>query len=521
MIILESQVSSINLDTVVVTVSGPYLHEPYQYLETVDITLTFPMSPSFGLVDLDVVTLTISGPNIPPSTGFTVNLDPAYLVLLGAAITIATRDYGCEINNILSRIRAGGFARATPVRFVDCDSMDVIDALRAGTSLPHIPHEDAECLQNNLLGALLEGSAIPWIVPSPGSWGLDEGQGDAPEVLPAMYDHFICIPNSGSLYMDDAACHFYISGDLGVTWSISPYPHVTANPVHEGVVSSRIAYLGAGYIAFFLASYGTVGKFWLAERFGDTWYSQTISGMLDTVQKMSANGKGVVLASNADVSWSAASPSYLARSANYGRSWAIQTFASSRSLPNFVWLDDDTVLMTRYEDAGTVTIVKSIDAGLTWVAKATGLGYPNAMFCNLGDGIIVCTDTGMYNYESNKQSFLRSDDYGETWTRISATVLWGYISSTMNLGNGHAILLTNNTKGYVTHDYGLTWALISGIDLSAGTGGCYYISTGVGFITRYGYASRYYLNKTVDYGYTWHEYTDPVISPGGLTYIQV
>jgi hypothetical protein len=479
-------------------------------LDTVHLTYTPIMSRGYSIIALEKLTLTLSIDNVLNPVPITVELGVASLVLTSVSMGFYS-PLGCETSNVLAALRQHGWARTTPPRFVSCDLMSVIDDIRVGAVHTGMTHDD-DCLSSDLLNALITDGPVPWLVPTDvGTWlGSD---GDSPHVEPPTGGKFLMtIYNSGAVYLD--AAEFYLSNDYGFTWFKSPYPTINCNGVeHTGAASVVIKYIGNGYIL--LSAGQSNGICYLAERYGQIWYKLTISGMNEPVNSISADGHGIVLASNDNTSWSTTTPAYLARSTNYGRSWDVQTFPTMMSLPHHIFIDSDMVLMIKYGLNAKCIISKSLDGGITWVDKYTWAKYyGNCKLAHMGSGIVICSDVGVYG---DYGSLLRSTDYGETWTRVYDASLVGYGIYATNLGNGRALLVgsySGAARLYYTADYGINWELCIPTTMY-NDGGKRPISFGYGVAVafRYGYGGHYYANVTFDYGNSWTEAPGYTTSP--------
>lgn len=504
MIILESQVSSVNLDTVVVTVSGPYLHNPYIYLETVGVVLSFPMPPSLGLIQLDTVDITISAPNIPAGSAIGVILGIVDIVL--SAVSIGYTQYqGCETTNVIANIRQGGWARVTPVRFVECDQMDFIDYFRANGSVSGTfgLHDDTD-KTSDLIGTLVTHGGVPFSVPAIGAWCA--GYEDTPPVIyPVIAGNFLMLFGDNVVPFNQD-----FSTDEGVSWENHPMPTVSASSGCSDIRDSK--YTGDGVILIAIGS--PAGKILYGTEYGMVWNLMNLtaytSAVIDAIYK---NGNtGLVFLTTAS---SGATPTQLLKSTNHGASYTNITISDSYKISSVDFIDSNTILAGKMFSSSSAGIAKSIDGGTTWVTKKTFSGSsmePKVIYC--GSGNCICFPNVNYSGDAEYGKVYYSSDYGETWNPVTVAFDTRYVRKLINIGSGIAIVSICYGKLYRTTNYGLTWSLVFS-DINSDHGTSLEQMTGGDVIYHRGSSQILFSS---DYGATWTNRTAATCD--SITFVQ-
>jgi len=495
-IILQSQISDIDLDTLTLELTLKFIQTPFVNLDTLTLSMSLPTSPSLGLIQLDTLTLALSPTVIPPGSPIVVALSSVVMDFVVKTIGFI-QETGYAMKDLLSVLQQGGKAPVTPARFVDCDLMNIVDAFRAGTTQPKIP-EDETCMMSDLLNALDIGNPIPFEVPIIGTWF---GEQECPDYIPSVRNTLLSFNGTPPF-------NILISADKGYNWTAHPQPTINTSPPCSGYSITAIKYLGNGVILIALNS-SEVSILYRGTEYGLKWQRLDLSEYyLDTLSvSVIASRNGKVFVSCGDCSWQSSPPTYLLRSTNVGASWTQQVFPDDTAIVSIDFIDDNTILMYRYVGtAPSRRISKSIDGGVTWVDKWTGTNtnVSNSKIRYLGNGhcIVVVTDY----YSPNIDRVLLSSDYGETWTDhicggSGSNAIQAPTTIVVSLGNGVVIAGVTYRGIFRSVDYGATWTRIYASDTIV----LDIKDLGGGFVlaTIYGYYDTMWLVHSSNYGATW------------------
>lgn len=452
MIILQSQISEIDLDTLSLDLSAKFIETPYVCLDILTLSLSLPVSPSLQIVDLDILTLVLSPTIIPAAVPVVVSLSTLDMVFVVKS-TGFVQETGYVIKDLLLVLLAGGSAPVTPGRFTDCDFMDVIDAFRAGDAQPTIP-EDESCMMSDLLNALDIGNPVPYKVPVIGSWfGELEWPPYVPSVSKSLFRFLGSMPNET----------LQISTDRGSTWTNHPKAKMDATPAPVGTNPIAVTYLGEGVIIF---ADSVPGIFYRATNYGLAWQRIDYSGVITkAINRISVDKEsGVVFASAGVATWGRTTPEYLYKSLTRGASWNLVytlTGTNARFIGPVTFLPNGSLLVVMEPAEGGVDIRKSTDGGETWTTKYHVDYFLTAPIIYMEDGKLLFANAGYWAYEQ-RYVITKSDDYGETWSEEVATGLLGYNYQGVYLGSG-VVLLNAHFVGlvYRSTDYGVTWSSVS------------------------------------------------------------
>jgi hypothetical protein len=515
MIILQSQISDIDLDTLHLELSLPFIPSVFVTLDTLHLTFSLPTSPGIGLIQLDTLHLVLTPNSIPTPS-------PVVVALSTLSLSFTIRDFayaeitGHALKDLLTSLIAKGKAPVTPGRFVDCDAMDIIDAFRAGTTLPDIPY-DVDNMTSNLLNALVAGNGVPFEVPVIGTWC---GTQTWPDPTVSVRNAFFRVKGTAS-YPNAFPSNYTIqmSTNYGISWSNHPTPTVgfTLDFSYAALVNT-----GDGVLLLHPTSNsGSVGVIYKAKDYGLSWIKVDRSDIITRRLTGIITGFNQGLEDSQTVfgftKESSGTPLIIAKSVNRGYSWAVVlSMPTASQVGSMVMLSEDIILMTY--TSGTRYISKSIDGGLTWNNKYTNALYIGAPLINMGGGIVLWVNT---DTNTSSGTIARSTDYGETWTDVPVPVLGGYHTEGVSLGNGVALINQYNfCCGYRTDDYGLTWTKRVFESLSGYGYAIKFFNCGNGkVIARWGSTGgnvKYSISS--DYGLTW---TDVSPSPWDNNYYTV
>src|SRR5690606_33127605 len=147
--------------------------------------------------------------------------------------------------------------------------------------------------------------------------------------------------------------------------------------------------------------------------------------------------------------------------------------------------------------ATTNSIVKTTNSGATWVTKASGLSF--SFF-----GIPMTPDPTHPDtiYTMSGLNFMRSTDFGETWTTLTNSVGCSSPCDIEVFPDTSIILVGDNGTGiFRSTDYGQTWAVV--FDANSGEVPTISVShqSGTAWATRWGGGGG--ILKSTDYGATW------------------
>lgn len=482
MIILQSQISDIDLDTLTLELTSKFIETPFVNLDTLTMDMSLPTSPSLGLIQLDTLTLALSPTVIPANSPIVVALSSAVMTFVAKTIGFM-QETGYAMKDLLSVLQQGGKAPVTPARFTDCDLMDIVDAFRAGTTQPKIP-EDETCMMSDLLNALDIGNPIPFEVPIIGTWF---GEQKWPEYIPSVKDAIIRVSGTTPFDVD-------ISWDRGLTWADHPKPTIDTSTPPAGALS-KLSYVGEGVLLFI--SWIDAGIINRGTNYGLLWTRMDISAY--TTRQIGIIYSYESLTLVGDI-YDGVNSANLLRSTNKGAAYTKYTISDAFCVNSITAIDSDTLLMCKRLKTGYGGIAKSTDGGVTWTNKYDTVLYNSALIKYTEGGIALCAEVGKYAYES--QTMLRSTDYGETWVQIPNNIpISGYISFMEYLGNGIVLMVGSYGKVYRSSDYGLTWALV--YNGSENITNIMNFGNGEILVTVYGYYSTIWLVRSVDYGLTW------------------
>ncbi|QQS37678.1 MAG: T9SS type A sorting domain-containing protein [Ignavibacteriales bacterium] len=161
-------------------------------------------------------------------------------------------------------------------------------------------------------------------------------------------------------------------------------------------------------------------------------------------------------------------------------------------------LDDDNLgtLLVAIEGSGD-KILKSTDAGASWVITADGLTF--SFF-----GIPMTPDPSHPDtiYTMSNSSFMRSTDFGSTWTTLTSAVGCATPCDIEVFQDTSIILVGDNGTGiFRSTDYGQTWGQVHNTSGEIPTIAVDYRSPGTAWATRWSGGGG--LLKSTDYGATW------------------
>lgn len=161
-------------------------------------------------------------------------------------------------------------------------------------------------------------------------------------------------------------------------------------------------------------------------------------------------------------------------------------------------LDDDNVgtLLVAIE-SGSDKILKSTDAGASWVITADGLtfsffGIPMSQDPTHPDSI----------YTMSGANFMRSTDFGSTWTTVTSSVGCSTPCDIEVFPDTSIILIGDNGTGiFRSTNYGSTWSQVHNTSGEIPTVAVDFRSPGTAWATRWSGGGG--LLKSTDYGTTW------------------
>ena len=193
------------------------------------------------------------------------------------------------------------------------------------------------------------------------------------------------------------------------------------------------------------------------------------------------------------------SGSIIYKSTNRGETFSVlgTPVPGASSIKNIILNDDNPAeFLVAIESSGD-KIVKTTNSGATWNIVADNLSF--SFF-----GIPMTPDPSHPDtiYTMSGSSFMRSTDFGDTWTTITSSVGCATPCDIEVFPNSSVILIGDNGTGiFRSTDYGQTWAQVHSTTGEIPTIAVDFQTAGVAWATRWGGSGG--LLKSTDYGATW------------------
>jgi len=166
-------------------------------------------------------------------------------------------------------------------------------------------------------------------------------------------------------------------------------------------------------------------------------------------------------------------------------------------IKNIILNDDNTVEFLVAIESSTGKIMKTTNAGTNWNIAADNLSF--SFF-----GIPMTQEPGHPDtiYTMSGSSFMRSTDFGDTWTTMTNSVGCATPCDIEVFPNSSVILVGDQGTGiFRSTDYGLTWNQVHNTAGEIPTIAVDYQTPGVAWATRWGGTGG--LLKSTNFGSTW------------------